>query len=285
MDALTQRSYRSPFKINLGLEVLAKRPDGYHEINTVLYRFDEPHDTLHVNPQDGFSFTTNDPDLPHDERNLVVRALKLCAEYAGAELPKFSIHLEKVIPHGAGLGGGSANAATAIHIYSDLAQSLPLASQIEIAGKLGADVPFFLHEAKAMKASGIGNVLEPLDFTLEYPCVIVKPRQLATSTTESYAGLKVSGRKSATDLAAIVLNEPPSRWTGKITNDFEHLAFQRYPQLESIRGKFLQFNAIFTLMSGSGGASYGIFDSILAAEEALIAFRDLYRDGFCVIAR
>jgi 4-diphosphocytidyl-2-C-methyl-D-erythritol kinase len=279
------RSYHSPFKINLGLEVLSKRPDGYHEINTVFYRFDEPHDTLAATESEAFSFVTNDPDLPLDERNLVVRAIALCSEYHSRALPGLAIRLEKVIPSGAGLGGGSANAATAIKIYSELIESLSPEEQLEIGSKLGADVPFFLQNTLAAKASGIGNILEPIAFTLDYQCLIVKPRPLHASTTASYAGLKVSGKKNGTDLVRILEADPIGAWQDQIVNDFEPLVFQRYPELTDIRQLFLQQKAVFTLMSGSGGASYGLFADTSSAQTAFNTFRSHYPDGFVALAR
>lgn len=278
------KTYHSPFKINLGLEILSKRPDGYHEINTVFYRFNEPHDSLTVTDGETFRFTSNDQDLPTDDRNLVVRAIALCAEYQNNEMPPISIRLEKVIPSGAGLGGGSGNAATAIKLYSELVQSLSPAEQLEIGAKLGADVPFFLIDARAAIASGIGNILRPLNFTLPYSCLIVKPKQLFTSTTESYAGLKISGKRSATDLSAMLQEAEPGSWQETIVNDFEPLVFQRYPELNDIRGQFLQYNAFFTLMSGSGGASYALFSNKAQAEKACDAFKEKYPDGFVALA-
>jgi 4-diphosphocytidyl-2-C-methyl-D-erythritol kinase len=279
------KKYYSPFKINLGLEVLSKRPDGYHELNTIFYRFDEPHDTLTVFGAEAFSFETNDPDLPTDERNLVVRAIALCAEYQNKRVPDIGIRLEKVIPLGAGLGGGSANAATAIRLYSELIESLSPGEQLEIGSKLGADVPFFLHNLRAAKASGIGNILEPIDFQLTYPCLVVKPRPLQASTTASYAGLKISGKKTPTDLPGILQNEALSAWQNKITNDFEPLVFQRYPELNDIKSIFLQHSAAFTLMSGSGAAYYGIFEDSAAAQAALTTFQKQYVDGFVALAK
>ncbi len=278
------KTYHSPFKINLGLEILSKRSDGYHDINTIFYRFDEPHDTIVASDSASFEFNSSDHDLPTDERNLVVRAIALCAEYHNDKMPALSIQLEKNIPSGAGLGGGSGNAATAIKIYSELVRSLSPAEQLEIGAKLGADVPFFLINSHAATASGIGNVLEPLDLTLPYQCLIVKPKQLFTSTTESYAGLKISGKKTATDLASILQQSALSLWQEKIVNDFEPLVFQRYPELISIRDQFLQHNALFTLMSGSGSASYGLFADMNEAETAQTAFKKIYPDGFVALA-
>ena len=280
-----EKIYHSPFKINLGLEILSKRPDGYHDINTIFYRFDEPHDTLIVSDSATFEFTSSDHDLPTDERNLVVRAIALCAEYHNDKMPEISIRLEKTIPSGAGLGGGSGNAATAIQIYSELVASLSPSEQLEIGAKLGADVPFFLTNSRAATASGIGNILEPLDFTLEYPCLIVMPKHLFTSTTESYACLKISGIKTATDLSAMLQQTAPNSWQGKIENDFEPLVFQRYPELQTIRHQFLQHNAFFSLMSGSGSASYGLFAEQSHAESALSDFKEEYPDGFVVLAK
>ncbi|MFI5263381.1 MAG: 4-(cytidine 5'-diphospho)-2-C-methyl-D-erythritol kinase, partial [Candidatus Kapaibacterium sp.] len=113
-----QRSYFSPCKINIGLEILAGREDGYHNINTVFYKLSEPHDEFVVEESESFTFSSTGHNIPQDANNIVVKAMTLCAESAGIELPKLNIHLRKNIPSGAGLGGGSGDAATAIKIFS-----------------------------------------------------------------------------------------------------------------------------------------------------------------------
>src|SRR3954471_3984848 len=106
-----QRLYQSPCKINLGLEIVSKRDDGYHNINTVFFKLSEPHDELIVNETESFKFSSTGKFIPKDENNIVVKAIALCAKTIGKEMPKFSIDLHKNIPSSAGLGGGSSDAA------------------------------------------------------------------------------------------------------------------------------------------------------------------------------
>lgn len=280
----TEQYYPSPFKINLGLEVLSKRDDGYHNINSVFYKFFEPHDTLVAHHADSFSFEASDPALPTDDRNLVVRAIRECSRYHGSDLPQLKLKLDKVIPSGAGLGGGSANAATAIRIYSDFVQNLTLSEQITIAVKLGADVPFFVHDIRAMKASGTGEILEPVDLNLPYYCVIVKPRSVHADTAAAYSGLKIIGKKEPTDIVSILKTNNIQLWREKIKNDFEPLLFHLYPELERIKSIFLQGGALFTLMSGSGSAIYGLFGNTTSAESVYQEFKNICPDAFIAMA-
>src|SRR5580704_921631 len=173
-------TYRAPAKINLGLEVLYKRPDGYHEINTLFCRVAEPHDVVSVTRAGFFRLTCSDTTLPTDSRNLMMRAAEEFAKLSGTALPRLHIHLEKNIPIGAGLGGGSSDAATMLHILKDWYDSGPNASSaldngelLKLTAKLGADVPFFYSNFSAAQASGIGEKLLPMNIQLEASVLVV----------------------------------------------------------------------------------------------------------------
>ena len=261
--------YSSPCKINLGLEILSKRDDGYHNINTVFYKLDEPHDELIVEESDGFRFTSTDNNIPNDENNIIVKAIKLCSEIAKIDFPKFHIHLRKHVPSAAGLGGGSADAATAIKIFSEQYAKLSEKQMFEIAKKLGADVPFFLFHSQTAIATGIGEKLLPISFHIAYPILIIKLKDTFISTAKAYTMLRIKEREKQTDFNDIFnLIKEPHLWNGIVTNDFEEVAFAIHPALFSLKQCLYKYGAEFALMSGSGSAFFAIFKDHDKANEA-----------------
>jgi 4-diphosphocytidyl-2-C-methyl-D-erythritol kinase len=265
------REYIATSKINLGLEVLSKRPDGYHEINTVFYRVLEPHDVITVTDAEFFHVTCSDPSLPSDE-NLMTRAANawrspIVGDGLGCVLPPIQVHLEKRIPMGSGLGGGSSDAAMMLNILSE--HTSGLSAPINLAASIGADVPFFLSGAKAALATGIGEKLTPIDFDLHAAVLIIVDPAIRVSTREAYAGLQLSTHPFATNLADLFkdlsgLND----LRGLLRNDFEPSIFQRHPKLASIKQSLLDRGADLALMSGSGSAIFGLFEDVATAEEA-----------------
>ncbi len=267
------REYIAPGKINLGLEVLSKRPDGYHEINTVFYRVLEPHDVITVRDAEFFRVTCSDPSLASDE-NLMVRAAHKFASWSGLELPHIEVHLEKRIPMGAGLGGGSSDAAMMLKIlseYSPLAsrRSGVLARREGVGGEVGADVPFFLSGAKAAIATGIGETLKPIDFDLNAAVLIILDPAIHVSTREAYAGVRLSANPIATNFSDLFSDRNDvSDLKRHIRNDFEPSIFHRYPKLAEIKQSLLDRGADLALMSGSGSAIFGLFQDFEKAEAA-----------------
>ena len=231
-----QHIYPSPYKINIGLEILSKRSDGYHNINTVFYKLGEPHDELVVEEAENFRFSTVGHNIPNDENNIVVKAMKLCSETAEVDLPKLHIHLRKHIPSGAGLGGGSANAAMAINIFNERVSELSKDQQFDIAKKLGADVPFFLGEHRAMIAGGIGEILSPLVLDISYPILIIKLKDTFISTAKAYNILRIKTRAKQTDYKEVFSSiAKPSQWKDLVVNDYEKVAFAMHSELYSLK--------------------------------------------------
>ncbi len=264
-----EQSYLSRCKINIGLEILSKREDGYHNINTVFYKLNEPHDELVIDKTDSFHFSSSDRNIPNDENNIVVKALAFCAESSGIEMPKLHIHLRKNIPSGAGLGGGSADAATAIKIFSDHCKRLSQEKMFHIAGKLGADVPFFLFHSDTAIAAGIGGKLLPVHLKIKYPILIVKLKDTFISTAKAYSMLRLTERVIPTNYPEIFKSIPePIAWRNIIVNDFEDVAFALHPILFSLKRSLYDFGAEFALMSGSGSAFFAIFRNERIANEA-----------------
>jgi len=245
-------------KINLGLNILSKRADGYHELETIFYP---------IGLRDGLEFIENKKDtiqfsrsgLPLNigtEENIVVKAFRLLA--TDHSLPGLDIHLHKVIPFGAGLGGGSSDAAfllKGLNEYCELGLTIDQLKGYAI--KLGADCSFFL-ENKPSYACGIGEKLQTIDFSLKgLYLVLVKPL-FGVGTKEAYSGIKPA-IPNASLLNSIRLS--PDKWQECIVNDFEPSVFQRYPEIAEIKSKLLNLGAFYASMSGSGSSVFGLFKS------------------------
>jgi 4-diphosphocytidyl-2-C-methyl-D-erythritol kinase len=275
-------TYLAPAKINLGLEVLYKRPDSYHEINTLFCRVAEPHDVISVTRAGFFRLTCSDETLPTDNRNLIMHTAEEFAKLTGKPLPRLHIHLQKNIPIGAGLGGGSSNAAATLQILRDWhlteygntlehddASFLDSESLLKLASKLGADVPFFFSGAKTAQASGIGEKLSPMNVQLGASVLIVFDPQIHISTRDAYASLTPSEEPRALDYTKFFGTPLPiNKWKEQLHNDFEPEIFRQFPQLAGMKHSLYAHGASFALMSGSGSSIYGLFENPNAAREA-----------------
>ena len=257
-------------KINLGLWVTGKRPDGYHNIESVFYPVDIQ-DVLEIIPSpDGrFEFASSGIPIPGDyQDNLVVKAYRMMKEKYG--LPPVHIHLHKMIPLGSGTGGGSSDAAETIKILNTLFQlKLGILELSDHALAIGSDCPFFI-DPSPMLGSGRGEILEPLEFTLiKYNILLVFPG-ITVSTKEAYAALKP--RVHQDSLKALV-RLPVESWKDFINNDFEAVIFSKYPQLEALKQLLYQSGAVYASMTGSGSALYAIFDKTV---DVSVIPRDYY---------
>lgn len=254
-------------KINLGLDVVSKRADGYHNLETIFYPLPLT-DVLEITVED-------EPDAPdytfemynasfncNSEENLVVKAYKILAsEY---KLPKVKISLFKHIPTGAGLGGGSADAAFALKMLNEIGRLSLTDEQLEeYAARLGADCAFFIKNRPAF-AQGIGNILSPIECSLKgYHIVVVKP-ELHISTKEAYSFVRPSQPMvSLQDIAP----RPVNMWRSSMKNDFEVSAFAIHPEMQQIKEKLYSLGAFYASMSGSGSAFYGIFEKEISKEQ------------------
>jgi 4-diphosphocytidyl-2-C-methyl-D-erythritol kinase len=265
------KSYHSCCKINLGLEVLGKRADGYHDLNTLFFRLDNPFDVFTVTRSDAYELVISGSSIASDSSNLVTKAFQRCSDFAGIGLPKVKIELQKRVPHGAGLGGGSADAAKAIEIFSELVVELAPEVKMQIASSLGADVPFFLLSGNAAVASGKGDVLEPAAIDSKYPIVIVKPTDISIPTADAYKALQLTDRTPTNFIEAI--SAPLSTWRDTITNDFEAAAFEWHPMLKQLKQQLYDNRAEFALMSGSGSSLFGVYTDSEIAEKAVKEFQ------------
>lgn len=241
-------------KINIGLRVIEKRADGYHNLETVFYPV-EWHDSVEVVKSDSLSFANTGIEVGGDwQSNLCVKAYQLLRN--DFDLPPVSIHLHKNVPFGAGLGAGSANAAGVLSLLNTYF-SLSLTSEqlVEYAAKLGSDCAFFIHN-EPMFATGRGEILSPIKLELEgYNLLLVKP-ELGVSTAQAYAGIKP--QKPLVSLHN-VLSQPIDTWKSSVVNDFETVVFGIHPQIGKIKEQLYELGASYAAMSGSGSSVYGIF--------------------------
>lgn len=244
-------------KINLGLHVVEKRPDGYHNLQTVFYPI-PLFDVLEIveSPNEGlrlFNYGLNIGICPQE--NICLRAYQLIAERYS--IPSIDIHLYKHIPFGAGLGGGSSDAAHTLLLLNRMFHlDIPFEILLEMALQLGSDCPFFLYN-KAMYATGRGEVLQPIELNLSRKYVLLVKPSVHVSTAEAYQG--VSPRKPAHDLRE-VLKLPLAEWKHYLTNDFEASVFVQNPLLRHIKEQLYEMGALYAAMSGSGSALFGIFE-------------------------
>lgn len=245
-------------KINLGLNIVERRPDGYHNIQTIFYPVplcDEL--TIREGRGDDVLTLGGNPLKGEVGDNLVLRAVQLLRQ-AGFQLPPLNIDLRKVIPSGAGLGGGSSDAACTVRSLVKL-YGLPLSEgQMEkLVAMLGADCPFFINP-RPLYAEGIGNVFKPVSLNLGgWYLMLVKP-DVHVSTREAYAGVRPH-------LPAVPLLEvaelPVGQWQDKMMNDFEDSIFLRHHLLSDIKKELYHQGAAYASMSGSGSTIFGLFRS------------------------
>ncbi len=246
-------------KINLGLNIISKRPDNYHNIETLFYPIGLS-DILEVVPISAsvernlisLSGIVVDGD-PKD--NLVMKAYHLLAEWF--DMPAVQIYLDKNIPFGAGLGGGSSDAAFMLRLLRDKFD-LPVENEelLSLAVKLGADCPFFLLNCPMM-ARGIGNEFEQVDFSLFGKFIVLIKPPVKVSTPEAYALVKPNRPEVS---IPEILKMPIKEWKDLLKNDFEESVFYRYPVIRTIKERLYFKGAVYASMSGSGSSVFGIFD-------------------------
>ena len=294
-------------KINIGLNIVGKREDGYHLLETVFYpvgtesgtpqntsRFcdmieltEGRMDDSYITPILSFRFMGNSVDCP-PEKNLVVKAgCRLLEELARREggdeefkrkLGTMTLTLYKQLPDGAGMGGGSADASFTLKMINDYARAKgcnPVSADEleEIAASLGADCPVFIKNRPAY-AEGIGEKLEELPEVLKGKWIIVAKPKLHISTKEAFANVVIS---PASESLRELIKLPIEEWKGRIRNDFEDSLFPSYPELKEIKEALYAAGAEYASLTGSGAALYGIFPSEERAEECLRELRTPFK--------
>ena len=245
-----------PCKINLGLAVLAKRSDGYHDLETCFFPIPWT-DILEIIPSTSISFSSSGNPIPGDTAtNLCLLAYqRLAADY---NLPPVTIHLHKVIPMGAGLGGGSSDGAHTLRLLNSLFElHLSTEKLLMYAASLGSDCSFFIHD-KAMIGNGRGEILSPTTVSLAGKFIVLAKPPIHVSTAEAYAG--VIPAIPTLRVENVLLEHPIAEWKTLLKNDFEASVFKKYPAIESIKNSLYAAGAVYSSMSGSGSTVFGIFD-------------------------
>ncbi|MCF0056595.1 4-(cytidine 5'-diphospho)-2-C-methyl-D-erythritol kinase [Dyadobacter sp. CY356] len=242
-------------KINIGLNIVEKRQDGFHNIESCFYPVGWS-DALEILPAESFSFQSDGINIPGDPAtNLCTKAYDmLAADYA---LGPVSIHLLKAVPIGAGLGGGSSDAAFTIKALNELfGLGISLEKQLDYARRLGSDCAFFI-ENKPLYCFKKGDRFEEISLKLEGKWIVLVNPELHISTAEAYAGIRPL--KSENDLRDM-LKMPMESWKEVVKNDFEISLFPKYPVLKEIKERLYHEGAKYAAMSGSGSTLFGIFE-------------------------
>lgn len=252
-----------PAKINLGLQILRKRDDGYHEIATCMVPF-PLFDIIEILPAADFSFRSSGLVVDGDvDSNLCVKAFQLLKNRH--QISNVYMHLRKQIPMGAGLGGGSSDAAYVLKGLNGLfALNLSLEQLESYAAELGSDCPFFIRN-EAQIARGRGEVLSPINLTLKGKFLLVLNPQIHVGTKEAYAGVVPNENQvNLLELLALPLNE----WQSKVINDFEEGIFQNHPLIGQLKEELIALGAEYAAMSGSGSSVFGIFKEPIELPES-----------------
>lgn len=263
-------TFHSPAKINLWLRVLGKRPDGFHEVETRLCRLalGDLIEVDHLGAGNSVTLTCSDPTVPLDESNLAMKALRAFEGRTGRQ-SAWRLHLEKRIPAGAGLGGGSSNAATVLTACNELTgAALSRMELIELAAQIGSDVPCFLLDTPAADGSGRGEKVEPAEFPWELPLVLIKP-PFPIPTPWAYKRWADSRERPGVSYA------PQLCPWGSMVNDLERPVFEKFLLLPALKGWLKEHASVrAALMSGSGSTMFAITDTAVQAAELAESARE-----------
>jgi 4-diphosphocytidyl-2-C-methyl-D-erythritol kinase len=263
-------SFKTPAKVNLGLHILGKREDGFHELET-LFQMVNWCDEIKIEclPR-GLELVCNQPDIPTDDGNLVIKAAHILQNRYPNRCKGAIIHLNKNIPHGAGLGGGSGNAAGVLLGLNFLwGLDLTRDDLISIASELGSDVPFFLFSPCAI-GRGRGEILEPVKNSIRFYILMVYPG-FSVPTASVYGNLKLKLTKRENNISILknfLLKSDFAQLGATWSNDLELFVFKEYPALSGIKNELLALGAKGALLSGSGSTVFGIFDNPETANNA-----------------
>ncbi|MEJ5262070.1 MAG: 4-(cytidine 5'-diphospho)-2-C-methyl-D-erythritol kinase [Ignavibacterium sp.] len=267
---MQELSIKSFAKINLGLNIISKRDDGFHDLQTIFFPI-SLHDIITIRKSDNFAFTTNDNDLLTDKNNLIVKAHRLLEKLVRREL-NCEINLQKNIPIGAGLGGGSSNAANVLKGLNELfSLDIDTIKLSEIALQLGSDVPLFLTELPAY-AESRGEKLYPIKLAVTGFLLIVNPG-IHISTKSAFS--KITPKMPEHSLKDFIKNNEVKfeELVKYATNDFEAIVFKEFPVVKEIKDRMIQFGSSFSQMTGTGSTVFGFFDEEEQAYQAELFFK------------
>lgn len=247
-------------KINIGLNIVGDRPDGYHNLETIFYPI-PVQEALEILPAptalpEGYSFSAKGLAVAgKPESNLVVRAYCILRDN-GYKMPDVRLILDKIIPMGSGIGGGSADGSFTLKALNEMfSLNIPEEKMIQFAAKLGADCPFFILN-RPVYATGIGEIMTPVPLDLSgMHFVLVRP-DVFVSTKDAFAGIKsVVPQTHLSELIKL----PVEEWQGRIVNDFEGSIFPKFPAIKVVKDTLLEAGAVYASMSGSGSSVFALF--------------------------
>ncbi len=265
---------KAPAKLNLFLYVVSKRPDGYHELYTLFHKI-SLYDEIRIQVKRGpleIYLECDHPDLPKGAENLAVKAVRAFVEESGISV-QARLYLKKRIPVGAGLGGGSSDAAAVLKgLNRLLGRPMSQSRMMHLGSRLGADVPFFLLESPCAIGQGIGEVLSPCEVQ-PFWAVLLWPG-ISISTRWAYQNYVLTSRDSKTIFSA-GHGHDPSLWK----NDLEKAVVSRYPEIEDLKKALLETGALTALMSGSGSSVFGLYKTREAALEAFEMLQEGLSEG------
>ncbi len=261
----------APAKINVGLNIVKKRDDGFHNLETIFYQISDLFDELAFKKCDKLQLILKDKNKELENDNIIIKSVKLLEQKVGRKL-SVKISLKKNIPIGAGLGGGSSDGASTLKAMNKLFNlDLSLNELKNLALELGSDVPLFLHDYPTIGKSR-GENLVKLDLKINKVILLVNPG-IHISTKDAFANVVP---KHSNFNYSNITNYKINEWNGNIVNDFEESVFKLYPEIAEIKNKLLHGGATFSLMSGTGSTVYGIFESHLKAKSTAKLFPKKY---------
>jgi 4-diphosphocytidyl-2-C-methyl-D-erythritol kinase len=272
---------RAYAKINIGLNIVGKRQDGYHDLETIFHEIDL-FDEIELMPNSKLAMTADSILVPIDNSNLCLKAAELLQKERNVR-DGVMIHLKKNIPIGAGLGGGSSDAAAVLRGLNQMWKlNLKTRELRQLGAQIGSDVPFFIEGGSAY-ATGRGEILEQISFDIPYWIVLVTP-MIYVSTAWAYRNLKIGYDKKGTGLRETVVkkSKSPGKWQNAVQNDFEQTVFETYPDIRETKEKLVKAGASFALMSGSGSSVFGIFENEQKAFNVRTSFPKNYQVALTV---
>ena len=270
---------KSYAKINLTLDVIEKREDGYHNIDGIMQMIDL-YDEVEVKISDKFEITSNSKEIPLDEKNLVYKVYYVMKEkYKFNE--NFSIHIDKDIPVSAGIGGGSSNSAVVIEMINELlGLNMSLEDRKQIGRKVGADIPYLL-VGKTARTRGIGDELEILE-SLPTTDILIVNNGVEISTPYVYSKIVPSGNSERVDkLISTYKNRKYDEFFSNLYNVMEEVSISYCPEIKNVKDKMYEFNCVKSLMSGSGPTVFGIFNN-KDINDAYEFFKKVYKNTYKV---
>ena len=261
---------KSLAKINIGLNIINKRDDGFHNLETIFYPI-SLYDKISFTISDKFSFNSNDEKLNTEKTNLIIKAKESLEDHFSIQLP-VKIFLDKHIPIGAGLGGGSSNAASTLTTLAKLFNlNIDNHQLAELAIKLGSDVPYFLNPDPSY-AESRGEIITPINFKLNRYLLIVNPG-IHIATKWAFGLIKPNHPKESLK-SLIGKNKLNINEIMKIaSNDFEKIVFEHFPEIKEIKEKMLFFGANYSMMTGTGSTVWAMFDDEEAAFQTELFFK------------